>query len=85
MQINYQNKNWEVFDVRSAAQVSSEHPDKRLGKLMVENDLELLMLVEIGHSTTDIIFARIYHPPQKTVAFRDKHQNILDPNSFALE
>ncbi|MFN6450540.1 MAG: hypothetical protein RMX59_035135 [Nostoc sp. DedSLP05] len=84
MNVNYQNKTWEVFGVRSAAQVTAEHPDKRIGKLMIENDLELLLLREIGFSTIDLKIARIHQPPQQTIVFRDKHQNVIDPDSFRL-
>lgn len=83
--VRYQNKNWEVFGVRSAVQVAAEHPDKRLGKLMIENNLELLLLREVGSNTIDLLIARLNLPPQQTVAFRDKEQNLLDPDSFSLE
>lgn len=81
--VEFQGKQWRIQDTRTAEQVSSEHPDPRIGQIMEKEGLELLILSG-GGETIDLLIARIHSPQSQTVAFRDSKGNILDPGSFPL-
>jgi hypothetical protein len=76
--VRFEGTYWDIVGVRTAEQVLAEFPDPRMGEIMQQKELELLLLKRVD--TVDLMFMRAYGMLQTTVAFRDNKGNLTSPD-----